>query len=224
MLKRIVIDLSVVLAFIFLVVGSVLAYAWIKERPERAKRRAEAEAFLADLTGQKNALVALGDVELDPSKLTLAILEQKLHLHQQAIRPHGPQNTTTLGWVCGNEHCAIYATFVVPFGWEIPSTMIPARVFAMAPLLANGHNVAVGGVHLGEPVEKMKEFCQKRGYGLEAGFQRITWDKDWTLMWSADTNGKIRVLLFANNRMMHAKTSRAVHSLATAGVGEKATK
>src|SRR5208283_5994659 len=114
---RVVIDLCVVVAAALLIVGSIVGYAWIKERPQRAESRKRAEAILADVSAQRNGLLALGEVNLDPSNLTLADLQQKLH--QPALKQSGPQNTTNFGWACGVRRCAIRASFLVPFGKEI---------------------------------------------------------------------------------------------------------
>jgi hypothetical protein len=53
----------------------------------------------------------------------------------------------------------------------------------------------------------MKKFCKQRGYGLPVGKNRISWDKDWSLVW-VDTNGKISLLVFANEKMIRDTAAR----------------
>lgn len=201
LLKRVVIDLGVVLAVALLIVGSLAGYAWIKERPQRAESRKQAEAFLADLTVQRNGLIALGEVNLDPSNLTLAKLQQDLH--QPSMKKAGSQNTTRLGWACGQTQCSIWASFLVPFGQEIPPNLIPAALIVMSPSLedADFHNVAVGGVHLVDKVEEIREICGKRGFGVQIGYHRISWNEDWNLVWG-EVNGRVGLLTFLNEKML----------------------
>jgi len=200
MLKRIAIYCTGLLSIVFIVVG----YFWLKERPERLKTARELEAFLAEETAQKTALESLGNVNLDLSDLSLARLEQKLH--QPHLRKPGAQNTTGLGWACGVQRCAIWMSFLVPFGHEIAPTTTPAALVVTSPLFVDSH-VEVGGVHVGESVEEMKKFCEQHGYGVPVGKNRISWDKDWSLLW-ADRDGKISFLLFANEKMVRDTGAR----------------
>ena len=197
--KRVVIDLVVVLAAALLIIGSLAGYVWIKERPQRAESRKRAETILADVTAQRNGLIALGEVNLDPSNLTLADLQQKLH--QPSMKKAGSQNTTRLGWACGQAQCSIWAFFLVPFGQEISPDLNPAALIVMSPPFGDFHNVAVGGVHLGDTVEELVKTCQKRGYGLRSGYHRISWNEDWNLVWG-DVNGKIGLMTFLNEKML----------------------
>lgn len=189
----------------------VLGYFWLKERPERTKARRELEAFLAEETAQKTALESLGDVNLDLSDMSLARLEQKLH--SPPLRLPEAQNTTRLGWACGGQRCAIWMSFLVPFGQEIPPTVTPAALVVTDPLFADLDHVVVGGTHVGETVEEMKKFCRQRGYGLPLGKNRISWDKDWSLLW-------ISLLSFANEKMIRDNEDRgALNSTGTVGKG-----
>ena len=213
MLKRIAIYCIACLSVVFLVLG----YFWLKEWPERAKASSELKAFLAEETAQKTALESLGDVNLDLSDLSLARLEQKLHT--PPLRLPGAQNTTRLGWACGGQRCAIWMSFLVPFGQEIVPTVTPAALVVTDPLFTAFNHVVVGGAYVGETVEEMKKFCKQRGYGLPVGKNRISWDKDWSLVW-VDTNGKISLLVFANEKMIKDSAARGdVNSTGTVGKG-----
>jgi len=209
MLKRIAIYCIGVLSIVFIVLG----YFWFKEQPERAK----AARFLAEETAQKTALESLGDVNLDLSDLSLARLEQKLHA--PPVKLPGAQNTTRLGWACGGQRCAIWMSFLVPFGQQIAPTVTPAALVVTDPFFADFDHVVVGGAHVGETVEEMKKFCRQHGYGLPMGKNRISWDKDWSLVW-VDTNGKISLLVFANEKMIKDSAARGdVNSTGAVGKG-----
>jgi hypothetical protein len=195
----------------------VLGYFSLKEHRERTKTIGELEALLAEETAQKTALQSLGNVNLDLSDLSLTKLKQKLH--PPPIRLPGGQNTTRLGWACGGQRCAIWMSFLVPFGQEISSAATPAALVVTDPLLADFDHVVVGGAYIGETVAEMKKFCQQRGYGVPVGRNRISWDKDWSLLWT-DTNGKITLLSFFNEKMItRSGARRSVDSTAAAGKG-----
>lgn len=205
LLKRVAIDLGVVLAAALLIVGCLAGDVWIRERPRTAESRRQAEAFLADLAAQRDGLIALGEVNLDPSNLTLADLQQKLH--QTGKRQAGPRNTTTVGWACGEKRCAISASFLVPFGQEIPPNMAPVTLMLMSPLLGDFRNVSLGGVYLGDKVEEVRGICQKHGYGQEIGYNRVSWSKNWNLVW-AEVHGKVFVMTLYNETMMKTVEAR----------------
>ena len=213
MLKRIMIYCIGFLSVWFVVLG----YFWLKEQPERAKARREVEGFLAEENAEKAALESLGDVSLDLSDISLARLEQKLH--SPRLRLPGTQNTTRLGWACGGQRCAIWMSFLVPFGREIAPTATPAALLLTNPFLAVDHHLVVGGAYVGETVKEMMKFCQQRGFGLPVGKNRISWDKDWSLVW-ADADGKMRVLSFANDKMTRNSGATAdINSTGAVGKG-----
>jgi len=206
LMKRVAIDLGIVLAVVLLVGGSIVGYVWVKEGPQRAEARRQAEAFLAEEVAQRNSMENLGDLDVEPSDLNLEKLEQ--NLHQPTLRqPEARQKATKLGWACGKERCAIWVSFLVPFGQEIPATEPPAALMVSAPLFKYPRHLAIGGVYLGETGEEMKESCRKRGFGLETGYHRISWNKDWKLVWG-ESNGKVSLLMFINERMIKDAEAR----------------
>ena len=79
--------------------------------------------------------------------------------------------------------------------------MAPVALMVMSPPFGDFHKVAIGGVHLGDRVEGIKEICKKRGYGQENGYNRVSWSKDWNLVWE-EVHGKVIILTFTNERMM----------------------
>jgi hypothetical protein len=198
-LKRIVIDLCVVFAFIALVVGSILVYSWIKERPEKAKRRVEAEAWFADLTAQKSALLALGNVDFNPSELTLSVLKQKLNMPVRTQAEKQP-GLTKVGWACGKENCAIWAEFLIQFGQEIPPSTVPGSLTVFGPPLADYRNISAGGIHLGESEENLITVSRDRGFKSPKSFHTVSWDKDWDIGWAG--NGKLLAFVFLNHSLL----------------------
>ena len=195
-LKRIVVDLCIVLAILALVVGSVVGYSWLKDRPERAKVRKEVEEFLREQEAINQGLDSLGDIDLQPDKLTLAALEERFH--QPGLR-QARDNYTKIGWACGKERCALWFDFLIPAGQEVPPNARPAAILVIQS--SPRHRVAIGGVRIGEPVDEMKKYCRTRGFGNETGFHRITWDKEWILIWG-DTKGKVTMLFFVNQKQL----------------------
>src|SRR6266481_4642851 len=108
MLKRLAIYCMALLIVGLVVVG----YFWFKERQVRAEGAEKAKEFLAEEMAQRIGFESLGFVDLDPSGLNLKKLEEGLH--QPTLKKPGAQNSTRLGWICGAERCAIWASFLVP--------------------------------------------------------------------------------------------------------------
>jgi hypothetical protein len=198
----------------------VLGYFWLKDRPERVKVARELEAFVAEENAQKTALESLGDVKLELAGLNLARLKQTLH--STPLRQPGTGNTTRLGWACGEQRCAIWTSFAVPFDQEVTPTMTPAAILVSSPLFADSAHVEVGGVHVGDSVEEIKKFPQQRGYGSPVGKNRISWDEKWSFFW-IDTNGKVIAFSFIDEKMIRdSRAHRGVNS--TVAVDKRITK
>jgi hypothetical protein len=194
-------------ALSLLVVLVAYAGVWGYFQWKAQKVRAEVEKKLEPLFKESDALASLKDVDLDPRSLTLAQLEEQFQ--QPAQKLAGAKNTTKLGWLCGNDQCAIWASFLVPFGQEVPGNTAPVLLLVNSPFVQPPHHLAVGGIYLGETGEDMKKFCQTRGYGLEMGKNRITWDKDWSVAW-AERDDKISLIVFANEKALHGEKAGGV--------------
>ena len=199
MLRRILIDVVVTLAAIALLSGSVAGYFWLKEAPERAKNRREAEALLARLVAQKKTLDALGDVDFDASGLTLAQLNQKLN--EPTLRKPGAHESTVVGWACADSSCAIIASFMTPFGQEIPTNSAPLVVVMMKPIVSAKHTLSIDGVHIGSTAEDIERGCKGRGYGATLAKDKITCDDGWGVRW-AELDGQVSVLIFSNDKVL----------------------
>jgi hypothetical protein len=194
-LKRIGIYLGILFGFTVLFFG----YFWLGNRRERAELAKESESFIHEEQQIGRGLESLGDIDLQPDELTRAKLAERFH-QPDLIRP-GSHNSTKLGWACGNERCALWFHFLNSSGREIGSKSVPAAITLSSPVMRATHTVAIGGVYLGEPVEEMKDYCKKRGYGLEEGYHRIAWDKDWTIIW-ADSGGVVSFLTFLDEKQL----------------------
>jgi len=77
----------------------------------------------------------------------------------------------------------------------------PAALMVMSPPFGDFHNVSVGGIHLGDRVEGIREICQKRGYGRQIGYNRMSWSHDWNLVWG-EVDGKVLSLIFLNEEIL----------------------
>jgi len=177
-----------------------LGYNWFEDQRWKTELQREFGPRRADELAQRNALLALGDVDLNPSDLTLAVLQQKLH--EPGLKQPNDFNSTRLGWACVKERCAIFATFFVPFGQEIPATVTPAGLVISSPSFGDFRNVAVGGVHLGESDEKLVELDQYHESKSSRRFHRVRWDRDWEAAWAGD-DGKAFILIFSNVTLQH---------------------
>ncbi len=177
-----------------------LGYNWFEDRRWKTELQREFGPRRADELAQRNALLALGDVDLNPSDLTLAVLQRKLH--ESGLKQPADFNSTRFGWACVKERCAIFATFFVPFGQEIPATVTPAGLVISSPWFGDFHNIAVGGVHLGESDEKLVELDQYHESKSSRRFHRVSWDRDWEAAWAGD-DGKAFILIFSNVTLQH---------------------
>lgn len=195
MLRRFATYLAILLGLAFVVCG----YFWFKSWKLRQETLEELGPILADEQELKNELLGLGDVDLNPSALTLAALEQRLKRPVQK-RP-GDFNTTRLGWVCRKESCAIWATFLVSVGQDIPPNAIPAGLVIKSPALGDFPNIRIGEIHLGGSDQKLVERLKNGGSGSRKVFRRVSWDKDWSAAW-AGLDGKIFELVVSNDTLL----------------------
>src|ERR1051325_9450733 len=192
MWKRICAYIGIPFAFL----GLLYAYSWY----ETQSARAEARKLLAEITAQRNAFESLGDIDFDPTHLTLTTLKEQLHQPEQILP--GAHNTTRVGWVCAGKNCEISASFLVPPGQVLSPSAVPAALMMSEPWSAKRvQRIGIGGIYLGESIEEMKQSCQKRGYGVELERNQITWDKEWKVVY-AGTEGKVDLLVFVNQSMI----------------------
>jgi hypothetical protein len=196
MLKRLSAFVAILLGLAFMSFG----YAWFENWKFRQEMLKELGPILADEQEQKNELLALGEVDLNPSGLTLATLEQRLK--GPVLKQSGDFNSTKLGWACGKERCAIWAIFLVPIGQGIPPNTAPAALVIKSPALGDFPNIRVGEIRLGESDQKLNELWKGSKAGSRRLFHRISWDKDWTAAW-AGLDGKVFELVFSNDTLMY---------------------
>jgi hypothetical protein len=191
MLKRIFIYLGSVLVL----AGVFYGYQWFKIRQFRIAPQSEIDEYVA----QHKALQSFGDLELDTATLTFAKLGERLR--DPSMRLASSENGSRLGWACKKQDCLIWAWFVVPVGGAIAANEAPVALMVSDPwgsLFGSNQHVAVSGAYLGEPEEQLREFSKKRGYGLEKSMNHMTWDENWSLIWTS-AQGKINSLYFLND-------------------------
>jgi hypothetical protein len=198
-------------ALSLLVIVGAYAGLWGYFQWKAQKVRAEVEKKLEPLFKESDELGKLGTVDVDPRSATLAELDEEFQQPGQKLA--GAQNTTKYGWLCGNDQCAIWAAFPVPYGKEVPPTAAPVLLLMNSPFLQAPHHLAIGGIYLGETGEDIKKFCQTHGHGLELGKNHISWDKDWSAVW-AERDGRVTLVVFTNDRALR---STATHDGEPAG-------
>ena len=64
------------------------------------------------------------------------------------------------------------------------------------------HQVAIGGLYLGERVSEVLAYCRRRGYGEALAYHRIKWNKDWSVIWTEGSGGRVSSLLFLNDNLI----------------------
>jgi len=176
-------------------VGLLYMYSW----HQRRRTAEQGRKLLADVAEKYEALDSLGDIDLDPSGLTLAKLEERFH--QPARTLPGAENTTRVGWACAGKECAIWVSFLAPPDRKLDPEAVPMALGILDSRQIRPHRIAVGGIYLGEPIEDAKRFCKKRGYGVELGLNQVTWDKHWKAI-CAGTGAKVDFLVFANQDLV----------------------
>lgn len=182
-----------------LAIGVLAAgYSWFSERRVRAQAAEATWAFLVEERSQENALLDLGEVDLNPSYLTLALMEQRLH--GPTLSKPGDFNSTRLGWACGKARCAIWASVLVPFGQEIPPSTTPAGLILTNPSFGDLSNIKVGEVHLGGSDEKLVKSSGMAGLASDKPFRRTSWDQNWDVAWES-LNGEVDELVFSNQNL-----------------------
>jgi hypothetical protein len=128
--------------------GVLYAYSWRQHQQAAEQGR----KVLADLAGKYEALDSFGDIDLDPSGLTLAKLEERFHQPARTLR--GAQNTVTIGWACMSEQCAIWVSFLAPPDRKLDPGAVPVALGIHDSRQIRPHLIAVGGIHLGEPIHR----------------------------------------------------------------------
>lgn len=200
MWKRIV---AYIVGIPLIFMGLLYAFSWYATR----QIRLEGRKGLAEIAARENALDSLGDIALDPAKVTLADLERILH--QPNLLLAGAHNSTRAGWACAANDCEIWASFAQPLGAQLDPSQPPVgfsiRDHVMQKRL---HRISIGGVFLGEPISEMLEYGKKRGYGSPVGYHHITWDKDWSLIW-VETGSKVSLVMFLNDKLIKSVRAQA---------------
>ena len=172
-------------------IGLLYGYGWREHR----KAVQQVRRLLADEAANYEALDSFDDIDLDPPGLTLGKLEE--HFRQPPSIFPGVQNTTIVGWACADKKCAISASFLAPHDRKLDPEATPVAFFIFDSRQIRPHRIAIGGIYMGESKEEARQFCKKRGYGVELGHNQLTWDKHWKVICSG-IGEKVDLLVFAN--------------------------
>lgn len=150
---------------------------------------------------EKAALASLGDINIDPAGLTLAKLNEVLQRQPHELSPSA-KNSTALGWACAGDSCAVVAFFHAPPGREVSPSVAPIELLVSTVGFGRPFQGSVGGIHLGDSVEKLIVICKQRGYQPRTEPHRISWDKDWEIGWT-EMEGKISSFVFFNMTLLN---------------------
>jgi hypothetical protein len=90
----------------------------------------------------------------------------------------------------------ISASFLAPPDRKLDPQAAPHDSRRMRP-----HRITIGEIYIGEPKEEAKQFCKKRGYGVELGHNQLTWDKHWKVICSG-VRENVDFLVFVNQDLM----------------------
>jgi hypothetical protein len=194
LLKRIAFYLLGLLGVAFL----LLAYPLYRENQVRTEHKRKANQLLSQMFAEQNALASLGDIDINPAGLTLAGLNEVLQ--QPARKVSDARNRTRLGWACGGDNCAIWASFLIERDREILPSATPAVIVVTDFRLSDPHRISIGGVLLGEPAKNLLKLCQQRGYAPDEGKKMVSWDKDWKIVWT-ESDGRVSGLIFLNMKL-----------------------
>lgn len=184
--------------------GILYAYDWYALRPARL----EARKLLAEFAARGNALDLLGDIELDPTDLTFANLEEVLG--PPDLTSGETQNTTKVGWACAGKDCEVWASFLTSPAQQISPAEIPAAFMVRSHAIStNHHRISIGGIYLGESVENVKQFCRENGFETER--HEIIFDKHWKIIY-AEWGNRVRLLVLANQDALGNRSENKLSS------------
>ena len=179
--------------------GAVYSYQWFSMRATRVEARKD----LAESSVQTRALEALGEKNITLLNLTMEGLQARLG--KPGMRHAGSENSSRLGWACGAKDCLIWATFAVPTNQVIPPNALAAALTLSDPygyLFGSTERVSIDGAYLGEPIEHLRTTAKERGYGKDVGYNRITWDRDWSAIVVSDSKNKVTSLFFLKDPVL----------------------
>jgi hypothetical protein len=137
----------IVVAIIALVLAVVvfIGLPWYREVQRSRELAKQALLTIHQEIEEKEKLMALGNINVDLSGLTLERLNSLLQ--QQAHRLDSNTSSTRLGWACGGELCAIQAAFPLPAGRDIPLSAAPMLVVVSGVGFGRSFSGSVGGIH-----------------------------------------------------------------------------
>ncbi len=191
MLKRVAIDLGIVLGVALLGIG----YLWLRDYQARHQMRKDAEAFIDGSAAQATEIKALGEVNIEPTDVNFTKL--KSQLHEPSLIKDGRQNTKLVGWACAAENCAILASFQVPLGQEISQSEMPISIMMLAPVSARQPRLGIDNVYLGEKTDEVDAHFPGQRIDRSHGRNRVSLAKDWELTWAGDR--QVSVLLLSRS-------------------------
>lgn len=190
--------ISIYLGSGLILTGMLYGYQWLRFRPVKIAAQKEVDEYAL----QHKALQSFGDLELDTATVTFAKLGEQLRNPSMRLASSG--KSSRLGWACKKQECLISAWFAAPVSGEIAANDVPAALMVSDPwgsLFGSKQHISVSGAYLGESEDQLREFSKKRGYGVEKGMNHITWDENWSLVWTS-LQGRVISLYFLNEPLL----------------------
>ena len=189
----------------FVIAAAVLfATYWYKDARQRRQELKQALQMVRQEVKEKEALASLGNINIDPSGLTLGILNDLLR--QPAHKLEAPKGATStwLGWACGGDLCAVLASFPIPPEKDVQPSSSPVVLWVSDVGFGKPFQGSIGGIHLGDSVDILRNLCLQRGHEAKDGPNRIFWNKDWKVSWSESEDHRVTSMLFFNMPLVNA--------------------
>jgi hypothetical protein len=191
--------------------GAFFLYPWYRNYRRQVQEGEQALNELHQFIAESSSLATLGDINIDPTDVTLKKLNQVLQRPPHAISGR-PKNSKSIGmgWACGGDLCTVEAFFLASSGGQVPPSAVPITLW-----ISNNSGFgkpfpgSIGGIHLGDTSEKLLAICAKNGYKQQNGADRISWNKDWDVRYIAKDD-KITSLFFFNMTLMNSAQAKPV--------------
>jgi len=182
-------------------------YAWYRNYSRQARAGDQALSEIRQFISESSSLATLGDINIDPADVTLQKLDKALQRPSHEILRNS--KSVAMGWACGGNLCAVRAFFVAPSSGQVSPTAVPVTLWISQDNLRKSFVGSIGGIHLGDTTQKLFAICAKNGYKLHNGADRISWNKDWDVRWTAKDD-KVTSLFFFNMTLMNSAQVKPV--------------
>jgi hypothetical protein len=185
------------------VLSVFFVHSWYKDWRHRDEVARQALEVIRQEIAESSALASLGDINIDPTDVTLEKLNEVLQRpgHEISDRPKNSKSIA-IGWACGGDFCTVRAFFLAPRSGQVTLSAVPVELWISNTSFGRPFVGSIGGIHLGDPTEKLLAICKQNGYTSHNRINRISWNKDWDVRWIAKDD-KITSLFFFNMTLLN---------------------